>query len=156
MELLKQLAGVDLVHIPYRGGAPALNDVLANQVPLMFINQDVALQHVRAGKLRALAVSSAQRNPLYPEVPTVAESGLTGFEATSWVGLSAPKGTPKSIVDKVQQEVARSFDSPAIKSKLEAAGFVVVTSTPANYQAHVQAESARWAKVIRDAGIKPD
>lgn len=156
MELLKQQTGTDLVHIPYRGGAPALNDVLANQVPAMFINQDVALQHVRAGKLRALAVSSAQRNPLYPDVPTVAESGLPGFEATSWVGLSAPKGTPQAIVDKVQQVIAKSFGAPAIKSRLEAAGFVAVASKPAQYQAYVQAESARWTKVIKDAGIKPD
>ena len=156
MELLKQQTGADLVHIPYRGGAPALNDVLANQVPVMFINQDVALQHVRAGKLRALAVSSAQRNPLYPDVPTVAASGFPGFEATSWVGLSAPRGTPQAIVDKVQQEVARAFNAPELKPKLEAAGFVVVASKPADYQAYVKAESARWAKVIKAAGIKPD
>lgn len=156
MELLKQQTGANMVHIPYRGGAPALNDVLANQVPVMFINQDVALQHVRAGKLRALAVSSAQRNPLYPDIPTVAESGLPGFEATSWVGLSAPKGTPQPIVDKVQQIIAKSFGAPAIKSRLDAAGFIAVASQPAQYAAYVQAESARWEKVIKAAGIKPD
>lgn len=156
MELLKQQSGADLVHIPYRGGAPALNDVLANQVPVMFINQDVALQHVRAGKLHALAVSSAQRNPLYPNVPTVAESGFTGFEALSWVGLSAPKGTPQAIIDRAQQELAKAFNAPEVKSRLEAAGFIVVTSKPAEYQAYVKTESQRWAKVIKAAGIKPD
>lgn len=156
MELLKQLTGTDVTHIPYRGGAPALTDVLGNQVPMMFINQDVALQYVKAGKLRALAVTSLQRNALYPDVPTVAESGFPGFEATSWVGLSAPKGTSMAIANRVQEEIAKAFNAPAIKGKLEAAGFVVVASRPAEYQAYVKTESERWAKVIKAAGIQPD
>ena len=156
MELLKQRTGTDMQHIPYRGGAPALNDLLANQVPVMFINQDVALPHVKAGKLRALAVTSAERIPLYPDVPTIAESGYPGFEANSWVGLSAPKNTPQAIVDRVQQEIARAFNSATLKSRLEAQGFVVAASKPAQYQACVKAESERWAKVIKAANIKPD
>lgn len=156
MELLKQVAKVSMVHIPYRGGSPALNDVLANQVPMMFINQDVALPYVKAGRLRVLAVAGPQRNALYPEVPTVAESGFPGFAAVSWVGLSAPRGTPAAVVERVHTELARAFQAPAVKSRLEASGFTVVTSTPAQYQAYVKAESERWAQVIRSAGIQPD
>ncbi|KGH08244.1 hypothetical protein P608_18665 [Comamonas thiooxydans] len=156
MELLKQQSSADLVHVPYRGGAPALNDVLGNQVPMMFLNQDVVLQHIKAGKLRALAVSSAQRNALYPEVPTVAESGFPGFDATSWVGISAPRGTPTAIADLVHKELAKALAAPAVKNRLESAGFVVVTSRPSAYQNYVKAESERWAKVIKTAGIRPD
>lgn len=156
MELLKQVSGISMVHIPYRGGAPALNDVLGNQVPVMFINQDVALPHVRAGKLKALAVAGPQRNPLYPDVPTVAESGYPGFAAVSWVGLSAPKGTPMAVVNRVQAELAQAWAAPAVRTRLEAAGFEVVLSTPVAYQAYVKSESERWAKVIKTAGIKPD
>ena len=156
MELLEHTAGVSMVHVPYRGGAPALTEVLANQVPVMFINQDMALQHVKAGTLRALAVSGPQRNPMYPEVPTVAESGFPGFAAVSWAGLSAPKGTPQAIVDKIQQELAKAFAKPDVKSKLEGNGFAVVASKPAEYQAYVKSESERWAQVIKKNGIKPD
>ena len=156
MELLKQQAGLAIVHIPYRGGSLALNDVLANQVPVMFINQDVVLPHVKAGKLKALAVTTAQRNGLYPEVPTIAESGFPSFVATSWVGLSAPRGLPAAIVDRLHTEVARAFTSPQVKSRLEASGFVVVASDPRQYTGFVAAESARWAQVIKTAGIKAD
>lgn len=156
MELLKQVAKVSMVHIPYRGGSPALNDVLANQVPLMFINQDVALPYVRAGRLRLMAVAGPERNALYPEVPTVAESGFPSFAAVSWVGLSAPRGTPATVVERLHAELARAFQAPAVKRRLEALGFTVITSTPAQYQAYVKAESERWAQVIRSAGIQPD
>lgn len=153
-EYLKQTAGLDMVGIPYKGGAPALNDVLANQIPGMFTNQDAVLPHVKAGKLRALAVTSAQRNPLYPDVPTVAESGYPGFTAVSWTGLSAPKGTPKSIVDKLEAAMVTAFSDPAVRARLEATGFVVVASHSADYARFVHDELARWSQVVQTAGIR--
>ncbi|MHA7685627.1 Bug family tripartite tricarboxylate transporter substrate binding protein [Cupriavidus sp. PET2-C1] len=156
MELLKQTAGLNMVGIPYRGGGPALTDVLANQIPTMFVNQDAVLPYVKAGKLRALAVTSAQRNALFPDVPTVAESGYPGFSAVSWVGLSAPKGTPKPIVDKLEAEMMKAFRQPEVRAKLEANGFVVVASSSQDYARFVQSETERWGKVIKEAGIKPE
>ncbi|MDW3682016.1 tripartite tricarboxylate transporter substrate binding protein [Cupriavidus sp. CV2] len=156
MELLKQTAGLNMVGIPYRGGGPALTDVLANQIPTMFVNQDAVLPYVKAGKLRALAVTSAQRNALFPDVPTVAESGYPGFSAVSWVGLSAPKGTPKPIVDKLEAEMMKAFRQPDVRTKLEASGFVVVASSSQDYARFVQSETERWGKVIKEAGIKPE
>lgn len=155
-EYLKQVAGLDMVGIPYKGSAPALNDVLADQIPGMFTNQDSVLPHIKAGKLRALAVTSAQRNPLFPDVPTVAESGYPGFSAVSWTGLSAPKGTPKVVVDKLEAAMVKGFADPAVRAKLEANGFVVVASRSVDYTRFVQDETARWTQVVQKAGIKLD
>ncbi|BEP38621.1 tripartite tricarboxylate transporter substrate binding protein (plasmid) [Variovorax sp. V59] len=153
-EYLKQVAGLDMVGIPYKGSAPALNDVLADQIPGMFTNQDSVLPHIKAGKLRALAVTSAQRNPLFPDVPTVAESGYPGFSAVSWTGLSAPKGTPKAVVDKLEAAMVKGFADSAVRAKLEANGFVVVASRSVDYTRFVQDETARWTQVVQKAGIK--
>jgi tripartite-type tricarboxylate transporter receptor subunit TctC len=153
-EYLKQVAGLDMVGIPYKGGAPALNDVLANQIPGMFTNQDAVLPHVKAGKLRALAVTSLERNPLYPDVPTVAESGYPGFAAVSWTGLSAPKGTPKAILDKLEAAMVKAFSDPAVRAKLEGNGFVVVASRSPDYTRFVLGEVERWGKVIQTGGLK--
>lgn len=155
-EYLRQTAGLDMVGIAYKGGAPALNDVLGNQIPGMFTNQDAMLPHVRAGKLRALAVTSLERNPLYPDVPTVAESGYPGFSAVSWTGLSAPKGTPQAIVDKLEAAMVRAFGEPAARARLESTGFVVVASRRPQFTAFVESEVARWTKVIQDGGLKPE
>ncbi len=164
MELLKQTVsacpagktdckGLFMVGIPYRGGGPMMTDLLGGQIPMMFINQDVALQHVKAGKLRALAVSSAQRNPLYPDVPTVSESGYPGFSALSWSGMSLPKGTPKAIVDKLEAEMVKAIQSAELKQRLESTGFVVPTLGAAAYSAFVKSEKDRWTRVIKTAGI---
>jgi tripartite-type tricarboxylate transporter receptor subunit TctC len=155
-EYLKQTAGLDMVGIPYKGGGPALGDVLANQIPGMFTNQDAVLPHVRSGKLRALVVTSAERNPLYPDVPTVAESGYAGFTAVSWTGLSAPKGTPAAIVEKLEAAMTKAFGEPATRARLEANGFVVVASKSADYTRFVHSEVARWAKVIQTGGLKSE
>lgn len=167
MELLKQTAsqcppgvkacnGFFMVGIPYRGGGPMLSDLLGNQIPLMFINQDAALQHVKAGKLRALAVTSLQRNPLYPDVPTIAESGFPGFEALSWSGISVAKGTPQPIVDRLEAEITKIMTSPAIKQRMESVGFVIPTQGSKAYTAFVAKEMERWTRVIKTAGIKPE
>jgi len=155
-EYLKQVAGLDMVGIPYKGGAPALNDVVANQIPGMFTNQDAVLPFVKTGKLRALVVTSAERNPLYPDVPTVAESGYPGFTAVSWTGLSAPKGTPKPIVDKLEAAMVAAFGDPAVRAKLEGNGFVVLASKSPEFTKFVNDEINRWSKVVQTAGIKLD
>lgn len=154
MEQFKQTAGIFMLGIPYRGGGPMMTDILGGTIKLMFINQDVALQHVKAGKLRPLAVSSAQRNALYPDVPTVAESGYKGFEALSWSGMSVPKGTPQLIVDKLEAAMTQALNSPAVKQRLESQGFVVPTPGVKPYTAFVKSEKERWTKVIKTAGIK--
>lgn len=153
-EYLKQTAQLDMVGIPYKGGGPALSDVLANQIPGMFTNQDAVLPHVKAGKVRPLVVTSAQRNPLYPDVPTVAESGYPGFTAVSWTGLSAPKGTPKAVIDRLEAAMTKAFSEPAVRARLEASGFVVVASKSAEFTRFVDAEVARWTKVIHTGGLK--
>jgi tripartite-type tricarboxylate transporter receptor subunit TctC len=156
MELFKQTTGIFMTGIPYRGGGPMMTDMLGGNIKLMFINQDVALQHIKAGKLRALAVSSAQRNNLYPEVPTVAESGYKGFEALSWSGMSVPKGTPQPIVDKLEAAMAQAMTSPAIKQRMESQGFVIPAQGSRPYTAFVRSEIERWTRVIKTAGIKPE
>ena len=156
MELFKQTAGIFMTGIPYRGGGPMMTDALGGSIKVMFINQDVALQHVRAGKLRALAVTSAQRNLLYPDVPTVAESGYRNFEALSWSGISAPKGTPQAIIDKLDAALAQAMTSAAVKQRLESQGFVVPEPGSKHYTAFVKSELERWTKVIKTAGIKAE
>ncbi|WP_374663873.1 Bug family tripartite tricarboxylate transporter substrate binding protein [Ramlibacter sp.] len=168
MELLKQTVStctgakkenckpLFMVGIPYRGGGPMMTDLLGGQIPVMFINQDVALQHVKAGKLKALAVSSLARNPLYPDVPTIHESGFPGFSALSWSGLSVARGTPKPIADKLEAAMVAAMNSPSIRQKLESQGFVVPTPGSAAYTDFVAKELDRWVRVIKVAGIKAE
>jgi tripartite-type tricarboxylate transporter receptor subunit TctC len=156
MELLKQTAKIFMVGIPYRGGGPMMTDLLGGTIPLMFINQDVALQHIKAGKLRALAVSSLERNPLYPDVPTINESGFKGFEALSWSGLSVAKGTPKPIADKIEAAAVAAMQSPQIRQRMESQGFVVPPQGSAPYTKFVASELDRWVRVIKTAGIKEE
>ena len=153
MELFKQTAGVFLTGIPYRGGGPMMTDLIGGTVKIAFINQDVALQHVKAGKLRAIAVSSALRNALYPDVPTVSESGYKGFEALSWSGLSVQKGTPKTIVDKLEAAMTQVMALPAIKQRMDAQGFIIPVQGAKAYTDFVASELPRWTKVIKTAGI---
>lgn len=156
MELLKTTAGLKIDHIPYKGGAPAFQDVMGGQVPFMFINQDMPLAHLKGGKIRVLAVASLLRNPSYPDVPTVAESGFPGFAAVSWNGLAAPANTPNDIIDKLHAAAAKAINDPAIKEKFLAQGFVPGGMRPAEMQAFVGAEMDKWIKVAKDAGAKID
>jgi tripartite-type tricarboxylate transporter receptor subunit TctC len=155
MELFKQTTGVFLTGIPYRGGGPMLNDLLAGTVPMVFLNQDVALPHVKAGKLRALAVTSKERNALYPDVPTIAESGYKGFEALSWSGLSVAKGTPQPIVNKLEAAMAQAMQSDNFKQRLSSTGFVIPAMGSKPYTEFVKSELDQWTRVIKTAGIKP-
>ena len=161
MELLKQVGGVNgqplyIVGIPYRGGGPMMQDLLGGQIPMMFINQDVALPHVKAGKLRVLAVTSKERNPLYPDTPTIAETGVKGYEALSWSGLSAIKGTPKPVVDKLEAAMKKVMGSPEIKQRMESVGFVIPAQGGAPYTAFIKSEIELWTRVIKTAGIKAE
>ena len=154
--IVKDCKGLFMVGIPYRGGGPMLTDLLGGTIKIMFINQDVALQHVKAGKMRALAVSSLERNALYPDVPTIAESGYPGFEALSWSGISAPKGTTQAVLDKLEGAITASMQSQAIRQRMEANGFVVPPQGSKAYTAFVSGEYDRWIRVIKTAGIKPE
>jgi len=156
MEMIEQATGIDLVHIPYRGGGPAMQDVLGGQVPIYVTNQDAALPHVKASKLRALAVTSAQRNPAYPDVPTVAESGVPGFSAVSWFGLAAPAKTPRDIVDKLNAEVAKVLGRPEFRKQLEEQGFVVAAGTPEEFGAFMKNEVDKWGKAVKASGATID
>ena len=156
MELLKTTAGLKIDHIPYKGGAPAMQDVMGGQVPMMFINQDMAFAQSKAGKVRLIGVASLTRNPAMPDAPTIAEQGFPGFAAVSWNAISAPAGTPKEIVDKLQGEIRKALHSPAMKDKLLANGFVPEGIPPADFSAFVSAEVDKWTKVAKDAGAKVD
>ena len=149
-------AGVDMRHIPYKGVVAAIPDLVAGRVTMMFSPLPVVLPLVREGKLRALAVTSLRRSPAVPRLPTVAESGYPGFEATNWYGLVAPAGSPMSVVGRLQVETARALGAPELRDKLTALGIEVTGSTPEEFAAAIRAEIPRWAQVIRNLGIKPD
>lgn len=155
MELLKQRSGISMLHIPYRGGAPAMNDLLSGQVDLMFINQDAVIPHQQSGRLVPLVITSAQRNAMFPNLPTVAESGFAGFEATAWAGVSAPKGTPTAIVERLHTATLKALNGP-MRAKQEATGALMVGSTPTQFSQFVSEETAKWTQVIRAANIKAD
>ena len=155
MELFKQTAGIYLTGIPYRGGGPMLTDLLAGTIPMMFINQDVALPHIKAGKMRAIAVSSAKRNPLYPDTPTIAEAGYKDFEALSWSGMSVAKGTPQPIVDKLEAAISQVMQSEAIRQRMSAVGFIIPVQGGKPYSEFLKKELEVWTRVIKTAGIKP-
>jgi tripartite-type tricarboxylate transporter receptor subunit TctC len=155
-ELMALTAGVQLLHVPYKGTGPALNDLLGGQVTMMFAQMSSALPHVKSGKLRALGVASLKRSPLMPETPTIAEQGLPGFEAVSWYGLMVPAGTPRDVVDRLNAETTRLLARPEIKDKLAALGLDAAGGKPQELAAAIQADTARWAAVIRQKNIKPE
>jgi tripartite-type tricarboxylate transporter receptor subunit TctC len=154
-ELFKMMAGVDLTPIYYKGTAPALTDLLAGQIPVMFVSNISALPHVKAAKLKALGVTGAQRTPLAPDIPTIAESGLAGYEAYGWYGIAAPARTPGAVIARLQAEVARIAQSPAMKARLAAQGLELVGNSPAEFEAFIRAEIDKWRAVLKAAGIKP-
>jgi len=156
-ELFKSMSGTYMVHFPYRGSGPALMDLVGGTVDVMFDNLPSSLPHIKAGKLKALAVTSRQRSAALPDVPTVEEAGgLKGFDATSWFGLLAPAGTPPDIVNRIQQEVAKALNTPAIKEKLLSQGAIPSGNTPAEFARHIDAEHKKWAQVVKASGAKVD
>lgn len=153
MELLQSMTGTKMMHIPYKGSAGVLADVMAGQISLSMDNMPVYLPQAKAGKIRALAVSSDQRSPAAPELPTVAET-VTGFSAASWFGLAAPRGTPKAIVDQLSAETARILKLPDVNERLSGLGAQPVGGTPAEFAAFIKSETVKWAKVIKDANVE--
>ncbi len=156
MEKFKQMAGVDITHVPYKGSAPAVTDLIGGQIDVMFDNISNVLPHVKSGKLRALAVTTPARSPLAPEVPTVIEAGVSGYELGVWFGIAAPGGTPKPIVDKLNAEIVKILRMPDVKEKFAAQGVEAIGSTVEQFQAHLQAQRTMWAKVVKDAGVTPE
>ena len=154
--LFESLTGVQMVHVPYKGSAPAVTDLLGGQVNMMFDNMPSALPHVKAGKLRPLGVTSAKRSPAVPDVPTIAEAGVKGYEASSWFGVLAPARTPKDIVAKLNAGIAKSLGTPEMKEKLSSQGAEPVGNTPEQFGAFIRAEIDKWAKVVKASGATVD
>ena len=152
-ELFNTMAGVKMVHIPYKGGAPAMLDLVAGNVQLVFSTVSTAIGSIQGGKIRPLAMAGNQRFERMPEVPTVSEAGLKGFEVNNWYGVFAPAGTPKDVVAKLNGEIVRALAMPDLKTRLLDAGIIAVSSTPEAFASYIQAETKKWAKVIRDAKI---
>ncbi len=155
-ELFNSMTGLSIQHIPYKGSAPAVNDLLGNQIGLMFDNLPSSYQHVKAGKLRALAVTSAKRSPALPDVPTVAEAGVPGYEATSWFALYATGGTPQPIVDRLNAEVVKILAMPEVKKQMDGQGAEPNPEKPAQLAAFMKSEAAKWAKVVKASGATVD
>ena len=152
-ELFKGMTGTQMVHIPYKGGAPAMIDLLAGQIQLIFSSAPTAVPQVKAGKIRALGVTTARRSVVLPDLPTIAEQGLPGFEADNWYGVVTTMKTPRAIIDRLNAEIVRALHAPEVKQLLLTQGLEVRTSTPQEYAAYIRSEFDKWAKVIRDAGI---
>ena len=154
-ELLNSMAGIKLTYIPYKSTPPALTDVLAGQVLLLIADPAVALPHIRSGKLKALGVTTTRRIGLLPEVPTLAELGLPGYEVLAWWGVMAPAGTPKDIIAKLNGEILKILRMPDVKERLARMGIEPASSSPEELAAYIQAEIPKWAKVVKAAGIQP-
>ena len=154
-ELFKAMTGLNLVHVPYRGSTPAITDMLAGNVQLMFDVTPTALPQVKAGKLRALAVTTKQRIPAMPELPSLSDF-LPGYEAEGWLGMGAPTGTPKDIIDTLNKQINDALADATIKQRLSDIGVIVRGGSPEDFGKFCASETAKWGKVIRDAGIKPD
>ena len=156
MAQMATMAGIDLTHVPYRGSGQATTDLLAGTVPMAMPGTAGMVAHIKAGKLRALAVSSSTRSPQLPDVPTMAEAGLPGYAAYVWLGLMAPKGTPAAIIERLHREVKAALASPEVKSYFSEAGIESAGSSPAEFEAYFREERDRWARVIKDTGAKID
>jgi tripartite-type tricarboxylate transporter receptor subunit TctC len=154
--LFRSLAGLDIVHVPYRGGAPMLADLVAGHIQMSIETSGAATPFIKAGQARALAVSPAKRSALFPELPTLAESGLAGYDVTTWYGLLVPKGTPQPIRDKLYAELVQVLKSPDVVARLRDIGAEPGGEPPAQFAAFIHAETAKWIKLAKDAGIQAD
>ena len=153
-ELLKWLAGVDIVHVPYKGGAPALTDLLGGQIQMAFSSVPAVLPHIKAGRLVALGVGSAKRSPALPNIPTIAEAGVPGYEYTTWYGVFAPAKTPRTLIARLNAEIVKAMETPDIKDRFTALGGDPDPGTPEELRAYMANESAKWAKIIKAANIR--
>ncbi len=155
-ELLKSLAQVDMVHIPYKGAGPALIDLLAGQVQLMITNMPAAMPHIKANKLVALGVTGAKRSRLAPDLPTIAEAGVPGYELTNWFGVLAPAATPREVINKLNAEIEKGLGTKEMLDRLAANGAEAAGGTPEQFAAYIKSEIGKWARIIRQAGIRAD
>ena len=156
VELIKTIAGIDMVHVPYKGIAPGITDLIAGQVQVSIPTILAGLLHARAGRLRGLATTGASRAPAAPDLPTVAESGIAGYEASNWFGIVVPAKTPPAIVAKLNQDLVRVLNVPDVREKMLTQGMEPVSLTPAAFSTYIQSEIAKWAKVVKASGAKPD
>lgn len=152
--LFQSLTGAEITHVPYKGSAPAISDLLGNQIAIMFDNMPSAIQHVRSGKLIPVAVTTAKRSPELPDVPTLAEAGVPGYEATSWFGLWAVAGTPAPVLTRLHSALAKVLQDPAVVQKINDQGGEVTIDTPAQFEAFIKAEASKWGKVVRESGAE--
>jgi tripartite-type tricarboxylate transporter receptor subunit TctC len=155
-EIFQKSAGVTLLHVPYKGGGPAVTDLMAGHVNMLFATVLESIGHIKTGKLRGLAVSSASRSPALPDMPTVAESGLPGFDTGSWIGMLAPAGTPPAIVDKISADVREVLAQPDTSQKLISQGATPMGTTPAAFKARIESDRQRYGRVIQERGIRID
>lgn len=155
-ELFKSMAGVNLVHVPYKGSPQALTDLLGGQTQIMFASLVASLPHIRQGRLRALGVTTLQRAAALPEVPTISEAGLRGYDVAVWMGVVAPAGTPPDVIAQLNRQIAAILQAPDIRGRLGAQGLEAFTNSPAEFGAYIAVEVRKWAKVIRQAGIVVD
>jgi len=153
-ELFKSMAGVQMLHVPYKGSTPAVSDLIGGQIQLMFDSS--VIPYVKAGKLRALAVTSAHRSPALPDVPTMDEAGLPGYESTAWFGILAPAGTPQAIVDLLNKAIVAGMKEPTVTNWMEAQGAEAIGDTPADFEQFIKDETAKWAKVVQESGASAD
>lgn len=156
MALFLTMAGVDAVHVPYKGGAPAVADLVAGRLSLMMANLTTAQPHIRAGRLRALGIGTAARSRLFPDLPTVSESGVPGYEANNWNGVVAPAGTPKAVVDRLHREIAATLKEPAISERMAKSALDPIGDTPAEFARYLKSEAGKWGKLVRSARIRPE
>lgn len=156
MELFKSMAGAEIRHIPYKGAAPAATDVIAGRVQMMFFTLSAGLPHVKSGKLKPLAIAGARRVPQAPDVPTVNEAGVPGFEATTWFGVMVPAGTPNPVISQLHGAFSAALNAPEVRERLLAQGFELVGSTPIQFAAYIKAEIPKWANVVKASGAAVD
>jgi tripartite-type tricarboxylate transporter receptor subunit TctC len=156
MALLERMAGVEAVHVPYKGGAPAVSDLVAGRLSLMMANLTTAQPHIRSGRLRALAVGTKTRSPLFPDTPTIAESGVPGYEANNWNGLVAPAGTPAAAITRLQREIAAVLREKPLAERMIAAGLEPIGDTPQEFANYLAAEAQKWGALIKSAQIRPE
>ena len=150
--LFETMTGVKLTHVPYKGSAPAITDLLGNQIAIMFDNMPSAIQHVRSGKLRPIAVTTSKRSPELPDVPTVAEAGVPGYQAMSWFGLFVPVKTPAAVQAKLHESIIKALKNPAVVKKIQEQGGEIVAESPAEFTAFIKAENEKWKKVVKESG----
>jgi tripartite-type tricarboxylate transporter receptor subunit TctC len=155
LELFKTMTGIDIVHVPYKGSGHAIIGLISGEIGLLFPALPTAMPHLKTAKARALAVTTAGRSQAMPDLPSISEAGLPGYEATQWFGILAPAGTPRPIIDRVNQDVTAALRSAEVKQHLASEGAEVVASTPEQFAEYLRSETTKWAKVIKAAGIKP-